>query len=142
MLNITVNYWAVLAAAVLNMALGALWFGPLFSKAWMREGGFTQGTMDEAMKKGIAKSYALMAVGSLVMACTLAHAIVLWNTYAQSAGVVPGLMTAFWVWLGFVMPVTIGVVLWEGKSWMYWLITYGYYLVGMLLMGALLGAWN
>jgi len=29
------NWWAVLLATVLGFALGGLWYGPLFGKAWL-----------------------------------------------------------------------------------------------------------
>ncbi|MBI3341870.1 DUF1761 domain-containing protein, partial [Candidatus Curtissbacteria bacterium] len=31
-----INYMAVVAAAVVNMVLGFLWYGPLFGKPWMK----------------------------------------------------------------------------------------------------------
>ncbi|MDO8488446.1 MAG: DUF1761 family protein [bacterium] len=33
---VPVNYLAILAAAVLSMVLGFLWFGPLFGQTWMK----------------------------------------------------------------------------------------------------------
>ena len=33
--TITVNYWAIVAGAVLSMVIGAIWYGPLFGKKWM-----------------------------------------------------------------------------------------------------------
>lgn len=140
-MDVPVNYLTVLIAAIANMILGSLWFGPLFGKAWAAAGGWTKETMTEAKKKGMAMSYALMGLGSLVMACTLAHVLVLTNAYFGTSGVSLGISIGFLSWIGFVVPVTMGVVLWENKSWMYWAITYTYYLVAFLLMGALLAVW-
>jgi hypothetical protein len=56
-------------------------------------------------------------------------------------GVAAGLQAAFWNWLGFVAPVTIGSVLWESRPWKFWFITAGYYLVVLLINGAILAAW-
>lgn len=50
-------------------------------------------------------------------------------------------MAGFWNWLGFVAPVTLGAVLWEGKHWKLWFLNNGYYLVTLLLMGAVLALW-
>jgi hypothetical protein len=140
-MEVPINYLAVLVAAIANMILGSLWFGPFFGKAWMRAGDWTEEKMTEAKKKGMTMSYALMGLGSLVMACTLAHVLVLTNTYFGTSGVSLGVSVGFLSWIGFVAPVTMGVVLWENKSWTYWAITYGYYLVALVLMGAILAVW-
>jgi hypothetical protein len=42
---IPINYWAVLAAALFTIALGFLWYGPLFGKSWMRHARVTRATM-------------------------------------------------------------------------------------------------
>ncbi len=136
-----INYWAVIVAAVANMVLGFLWFGPLFGKAWASAAGMTPEKMAEAMKKGSTVSYLLMFLGSLLMAYVLDNAIIFGNAYLHTSGICAAMMGAFWYWLGIVLPVTIGVVLWDGKPWKYWAITYVYNLVAMLAMGAILGAW-
>ena len=135
---VPVNYIAVLVAAVVNIVLGFLWYGPLFGKPWMAMMGFTKESMDQAKKKGMAKNYALMALGSLVMSYVLAHSFVFASTYTATTGVVGGLMVGFWSWLGFIAPVTMGTVLWEGKSWKLWILNSGYYFVGLLIMGVIL----
>ena len=53
-----------------------------------------------------------------------------------------GLQGGFWNWLGFVMPVTLGIVLWEGKSWKLFGINAGYYLVSLPIMGVILAMWS
>ena len=30
-----INYWAVLVSAIASMAIGSLWYGPLFGKQFM-----------------------------------------------------------------------------------------------------------
>jgi hypothetical protein len=89
----------------------------------------------------MGKSYGLMALGALVMSWVLAHAIFFSSYYMQSSGVSSGLLTGFMSWLGFVAPVTLGSVLWESKSWKLWSLNTGYYLVALLVMGAIIGAW-
>lgn len=138
---VPVNYWAVLVAAIANMVLGSLWFGPIFGKAWVKSSGMTQADMEKAKKKGMGGSYVLMFVGSLIMAYVLAHALIFANAYLGMSGISSGLMVGFLNWLGFVAPVTIGVVLWDGKSWKSWTVTYIYNLVGLMLMGVILASW-
>ncbi len=140
-MEVPINYLAVLLAGVVNMILGAIWFGPLFGKQWAALAGMTPEKMEEAKKKGMVVSYALMFAGSLLMAFVLAHALVYASAYMKMSGLAAGLTAGFWNWIGFVVPVTIGVVLWDGKPWKYWCITYIYNLVGLLLMGAILALW-
>ncbi len=139
---VPVNYLAVLVAAIVSMVIGFLWYGPLFGKPWMREMGMSKEKMDAAMKKDMGKSYGLMFVGSLVMSYVLAHATIFAGTYLGVTGVSAGLMSGLWNWLGFVAPVTLGSVLWEGKSWKLWFLNNGYYLVTLLAMGVTLAVWR
>ncbi|MEK7141583.1 MAG: DUF1761 domain-containing protein [Patescibacteria group bacterium] len=136
-ITVPVNLIAVFSAAVASMSVGYLWYGPLFGKLWMKEMGM-KGTMSEAAILGMAKSYAIMFVGSLVMAYVLAHAIFFASTYLNMTGLPAGIMSGFWNWLGFVAPVTLGSVLWEGKSWKLWILNNGYWLVTILVMGVIL----
>ena len=93
-------------------------------------------------QKGMALQYGIQAVGSLVMAFVLAHALIFASTYLNETGISAGLQTGFWNWLGFIAPVTVGAVLWDGKPWKLWFITAGYYLVSLLLMGIILALWK
>ena len=51
-------------------------------------------------------------------------------------------VVGFWNWLGFVAPVTLGSVLWEGKSPKLWVLNNGYYLVSLIVMGVILALWQ
>ena len=138
---VPVNYLAVLAAAVLAMGIGAVWYGPLFGKKWQELLGMTKEKVEQARAKGVAKSYVLMFVGSLLMSYVLDHALIFASAYLKASGVGAGVEVGIFNWLGFIAPVTLGVVLWEGKSWKLWLINNGYYLVTLVLMGILLALW-
>ena len=139
---VPINYMAVFAAAVVSMVIGYLWYGPLFGKLWMKEMWMSKEKMDAAKKKGMTMSYGLMFVGSLLMAFVLAHALVFASSFMHVTGMTAGLMSGLWNWLGFVAPVTLGSVLWEGKSWKLWCLNNGYYFVTLLAMGSLLSLWQ
>ena len=140
MTPVPINYVAVVVAAVANMGLGFLWYGPLFGKTWIKMMGWSEKDMEAAKAKGMGKSYALMTLGSLLMAYVLAHAYIFASTYMKVSGISAGLSVGFWNWLGFVAPVTIGTVLWDGKPWKLWFLNSGYYLVALLLMGSILSS--
>lgn len=144
---VPINYAAVVAAAVSNIVLGSLWYGPFFGKPWMQLMGYTPEKM-EAMKKDpkgkakMQKSYALAFVGALLMAYVMAHSMVFAEAYLNTSGVASGLTGGFWNWLGFVVPVTLGTVLWEMKPWKLWWINASYYLLSLCVMGVIFSLWK
>ena len=86
--------------------------------------------------------YGIQAVGALLMAFVMSHAFIFASTYLQTSGIAAGLQAGFWNWLGFIAPVTVGMVLWEGKPWKLWMIVAGYWLVTMCTMGVILALWQ
>src|SRR3989338_3101979 len=104
--DITINYLAVITAAVVNMAIGFLWYGPAFGKTWVKLMGFTPEKLEEMKKKGMTMSLIMMFIASLVMAYVLAYFLAALNI-ADAYGAV---ILAFWVWLGFVATVIISPV--------------------------------
>jgi len=136
--SVTINYLAVLVAAISNMVLGFVWYGPLFGKEWMKMMHFTDKKMDEMKATGnMNQLYGIAMVGALVMAYVMAHFV----DYVGATSVVGGMQTGFWAWLGFVAPVMLGGVLWEGRSWKLFTLQSGYYLVTLMIMGAILAVW-
>ncbi|MBX4189281.1 DUF1761 domain-containing protein [Candidatus Parcubacteria bacterium] len=137
---IDINYLAVVVAAVVQMVLGYLWYGPLFGKKWMALMDIDPNNMGD--KSGMGKRYALMFIGSLIMSWVLVYAITYAGLTIGTIGVTLGLLIGLMNWLGFIAPVTLGSVLWENKSWKLWWLNNGYYIVSLLLMGAILAAWR
>lgn len=145
-MDVPINYLAVLVSALGAVVLGGLWFGPIFGKTWMKEVGFKTEDMEKAkadpeIKKAMMKSYLLVAVGALLSAFVLAHSLVFSTYYLDVRGPLAGLESAFWIWLGFTAPALMGSVLWEGKTWKYWAIVAGYYLVSFGMMAVVLTLW-
>ncbi len=139
---VPVNDAAILVSAIVTMILGALWFGPVFGSEWQRLMGFSEERMAAFRTKGLANLYVIQALGALVMSYVLEHAIVFAGSYLMINGIPAGLMIGFSCWFGFIAPVTIGSVLWEGKPLKLWYISSGYYLVSFLLMGMILAVWK
>ena len=143
------NYFAVLAAAVAAMVLGYLWYGPLFGKQWKALTGWrtdSRGTVSPQTGTGgkgtSVRNYAFMFFALLLMSFTLSHLISLLALYAGFTGIVAGVEAACMGWFGFIVPSSIGVVLWERQPWRLWLFNAGYYLAILLIMGIILGAWR
>ena len=136
---IAVNYWAIIVCGIINMALGYVWYGPLFGKQWAKMMGFDLNDKHKAkeMQKKAVPAYAVMFVCSLVMAYILLR----FAGYATAKTATEGAATGFWLWLGFVVPPTLSTSMFGGKNLKLWFIEVGYYLVSMLIFGAILTAW-
>lgn len=126
-----VNLVAVIAAAIASMALGALWYGPLFGKTWMKLSGVSMGN---ASKNEMPKLYAIQFVGSLVLAYVLSVFLGLTNTVDLMGAVT----VAFWAWLGFQATLKLGMVLWEGKSWNLYFLHAAHDLINLSLIATVL----
>jgi len=133
--SVSINWWAVLVAAVINMAVGAVWYSPmLFGKEWSK----LIGKKMEDMRKNAGPGYAISTVGALIEAWVLAHFVI----YAGSNTALRGVETAFWLWLAFVaVTLAIGSVF-AGQSWRLWKINAGYFFVVLLVQGAVLAVWH
>ncbi|MEK7201885.1 MAG: DUF1761 domain-containing protein [Patescibacteria group bacterium] len=138
-MDITINYLAVVVSAIAAMVVGYLWYGPLFGRQWRHLMGVTKESMSQ---KFMTQTYTIMFISVLVMAGVLAHNLVFGSAFLNLSGVTAGIQVGFWNWLGFVVPVSLGTVLWERKPWKLWFINAGYYLVVMVKMGIILALWQ
>jgi hypothetical protein len=141
-LDIPLNFVTVVVAAAVSFALGFLWYGPLFGKTWMHLSGISKQQMEKAKNKNMTGIFALSAFGSFVMAFVLMHSLTFASTYLHLSGFNAGLQVAFWNWIGFIAPVTMGSVLWEGKSWKLWILNNGFWLISLSVMGGILAVWK
>lgn len=126
------NWIAIIAAMVVNMVLGSLWFSPvLFQKRWMalRVGGPMSGTASPLL-------YVITAVGALVSAITLDWIIGLAGANSLGGGAIIGLYCG----LGFVAPAILSDHLFNERPPMLYVIVAGFPIVGLLIMGAIIGA--
>jgi hypothetical protein len=129
-----INLVAVGVAALVGMGVGFLWYGPLFGKQWIKLMGFTKESMKEAQKEGMAKSYILGLVGQALTAYALAALVV----FAAQYFVGFSYTLVLWVWLGFIVPLLLNGVIWEGKSWSLFFLNAGHYLAQLIAMGAVI----
>lgn len=135
-----INYVAVLVAAIANMALGFLWYSPfMLGKPWMKLMGYHMHDKEqmEKMKKEAMPAYAGSMIASLVMAYVLVNFI----HFAVAKTALEGATIGFWAWFGFVGTTSLTGALFNKKSISLWAIDSGYFLVALLIMGAILAAW-
>lgn len=137
-MNVQVNFLAVLLAGIASMVVGFLWYSPLlFGKPWMKLLGYTSKSMKDAQKE-MGKTYGISFILSLVTAYILFHVMVLSENFFGYSALITGLITAFWMWLGFVAPVQLTDVLFGKKQWQLFGINTGYQLVALMVMAVVL----
>jgi hypothetical protein len=143
-LQFDINYLAVLVAGISNMVVGFLWYGPLFGKPWIKEMGWENKSPEEmeAMKSKMMPMYAKSFIGALLMAYVFAHVLKAFAMAMGQSGAAEALQGALWMWLGFIVPVLYGKVLWEGKSHKLYFIDVFYYLVTLSAMALILVLWK
>jgi uncharacterized membrane protein YagU involved in acid resistance len=131
----SINYLAVLVAAIANMALGALWYSPIaFGKQWMALAGVTEAQVKARMIQALAVDF----VGSLIMAFVLAHVV----RYYGAATLVSGAVAGFWMWLAFIAMTTLSQIIYENRPMQLFVINNGFRLISLAIMGAILAAWR
>ncbi|EAQ98377.1 DUF1761 domain-containing protein [Congregibacter litoralis] len=133
--GVSINWFAVLAAAFAGFVVGGLWYSPLlFGNLWMRVAGVSEEQVAQGNK---ARIFGFTLIFLLIMSVCLAMFLATPDITLQK-GALYGFLTGFG-WIFF----AIGVVaLFELRSWSYILINGGYWVVTMTLMGAILGAWK
>ena len=135
-MEISINMMAVLVAVVANFFLGFIWYTPLFGKVWAKENGFDMNR--KATGGEMAKGMTFMVIGNFFMAYVFAHNMAAWS-YVPGASEMSAasniMSSAIFTWLGFYLPIDLGTVAWERKSWKLFGINTGYHLA-MLLVAA------
>jgi hypothetical protein len=129
---LAVNYLAVLVAAVAGMAVGYVWYGALFGKAWTK---LTGKTMDS--KDGAGMAYGITFVATLVMAYFLAEVL----KWVGVIDLTTGLMYAVVVWVGFVATSGLINATFVGKPRNLYLLEQGHHLLVLLVQAAILTLW-
>ncbi|HVQ37136.1 MAG TPA: DUF1761 domain-containing protein [Pyrinomonadaceae bacterium] len=131
----SINYLAVLVAALSTFILGGLWYSPmLFGKAWMRANNFTDADVQSFSK---ARMFGWSFVFSLVMALNLAMFLA-----GPTTNLTWGLAAGALAGVGWVAMAVAIIGLFENKSWAYIIINGSYMTVAFTVMGAIIGVWR
>lgn len=132
---VDINWLAVIAGTIGYMALGALWYGPLFGGLWMRSMGYE--SAEDVESENAAQGYALTAVGSLIAAVALAILVDWIGATMWQMGLTVGAV----VGVGFVATTALQAVPFEGRAWPTYVLNVGYNVVALTGIGVLLAVW-
>jgi len=129
------NYAAVAVAAIAYWLLGAVWYGVLFAKPWMA---LENMSMEQAKSMNPVLPYVITFVLNVLIAYSLAQICIWRNADTIGRGASVGVL----LWIGFVGPITFTTYMYEMRPKELYAINYFYPLAGMILMGAIIGAWT
>jgi hypothetical protein len=111
--------------------MGLLWFQPkLFGNKWSE----LTGQQLKPASKWIVPGF----LGHLIMILVLAVLI----DHTRSNSGCGGLLIGLLAWIGFIVPMEIGELVWEKIPFKLFLIRTGNHLIGMAVSGFILGAWR
>jgi predicted neutral ceramidase superfamily lipid hydrolase len=132
------NPLAIAVAALVYFMLGGVWF-TLLKQPWLDGIGRTMDQLTLS-QSGVSPviSYFVAIVTTIIIALTLDWAIQ--ATGPQTAA--RGIQIALLLWFGFIFTVIAAEYAFELRSLRLLAIVTGYPLAGMILMGAILGAWK
>lgn len=137
-MEVAVNYWAVLLAAVSSMVVGSIWYSQgVFGKPWAK---LARIKMDKKVS-GPQMTILLGStfVASLVTAYVLAHVTFLSNKFFGGAFFNTALSTAFWLWLGFTAARVFVHDSFESRPGKLTLMTVSHELVTIVVMALIIG---
>jgi hypothetical protein len=133
-----INYMMIFVATILQFILGALWYSPLiFGKLWMQIMEVTHISKEELskMQKEMGPFYALqffITFFSTFSFATLTPFVPAFSTYHL----------AFWLWIGFIVPVQIGSVIWGNTKKKFWakqlFVITSYQLIALMIIAFVL----
>ena len=131
-----INIFAVLTAALVYWLLGAAWF-TIMREPWLAGIGKTMEQLQkDGANPGIAYTVALLS--NVAIAYALGWIMV--STGEQTAS--RGLLLGAVLWVALVATTFGTEYIFEGRSFQGFLINAGYPLAGLLIMGAIVGAWK
>ena len=131
------NYLAIVAAAVIPMVCGGLWYSRLlFARQFMA----LIAKSEEELKKDFkpARDYSLTFMSSLVMSIGL-HQVI---SMASVVTFVGGMSVGFLAWTAFIVTSNLSTVVFEGRKMGLYYLSMGYNLLCLLAMGGVLAVWR
>ena len=134
----SLNYAAVLVAAVASFIFGGIWYSA-FSARWLEAVGRTPESMRDKASIGL---YLLAFGAQVVMAWLFAGVLVHLAMGGLPVNLRNGVISAVFLWFGFVMTTMVVNYAFHGARQILTLIDGGHWLGVLLVQGAVLGWWG
>jgi hypothetical protein len=125
-----VTFWPILAAAVLNVVLGMIWFHPkVFGTAFMANVPMTPEMKEKGGRRMMLSAF-LAFLAAMVVAYVMNYFGIAWGVFDWVGAIELG----FWCWIGFTAPPMLGMILWEMKPIKHYAIIAGFWLLSFIAM--------
>jgi hypothetical protein len=136
MSNIRLNWVAILVAAIASFLFEALWYS-VFMNEWLSGIGRTR---EWLMSSGMspALQYAVAILCAVIMATVLSICVQGSGEHSARRGILVGAL----VWLGFVATTWATEYIFEVRTLQIYAVNAGFWLFDLILIGAIVGAWN
>ena len=132
---VDINLVAVLVSAAVMFLIGSVWYSPmLFAKPWQ--------ALTKLKEKDLRQNMASSYVGAFLSFLIIAYALAYFVGQLGAESAMEGAVVAGLVAFGFAVPLTLSNALMHNTRKKLWSINTGYAIVGLLVMGAILGAWR
>lgn len=132
----SINHLATIISAFVAYAASFVWFAILFRKPYIAGLGKPQAELDRG--PSMAAASIMQIIGFLVMAYAIAWFVAQLGQPSLRAG----LTIALVAWLGFVAAVIVPMHAFQAFTLGFSAIVIGGYLVALLIIGAIIGAWR
>ncbi|MBD3362204.1 DUF1761 family protein [Candidatus Dojkabacteria bacterium] len=131
------NLLKILVTSSITLLVALVWHSPfVFGKVWLRVSHLLSKKVAEK-KESLYRLYLYTYLSGLITTYVLAKFI----TVLKIQTFIPGMLTGYWMWVGFVAATTLPDYLFEKRPLELFLINVGRDLVSMLLMGGILAVW-
>lgn len=136
----SINWLAVVVAALVAFVIGFMWHGPLFGKQWIAMMVIPQSEVDAMQAKGMGPMIPHMItafVQQIVIAFVVSH---LANALGIT-GAVPAILFAALLWFGFIATVQLNAVLREKRKLNLYFFNIAYHLVSLIVIALIVVLW-
>lgn len=158
-----VNFLAILVAALSTLVVGMIWYNPkVFGTIWMNETGMTP---EKGKSANMAKTFGLAIFYAFLIAFILQMLVIhqfgaigmvggdptlakpSYGAFMSDYGTAfrtfkHGMLHGFMTGLFMALPIVGTQAVFEMRSWRYTLVSGGYWIVAMMLMGGIICAWQ
>jgi Protein of unknown function (DUF1761) len=124
----------VVASAIAQCLLGALWYGVVFKKSWMKFAGFTEENQPKNRAFGAVSSF----IACFVLSFVLAQIVGLAGAGDMMGGAAIGIVC----WFGFMAPPLFTQHIFENRRANLFAINAAYWLLAMAVGGGIMGEFH
>ena len=145
--QIHINFLAVAVAVITSFLFGWLWYGPLFGKKWAELMGIKMTEDCKPDPKVMMRGMIITLIGNFLTVYVLAHSTEVWRASVWGVGAdgpnyMYGFYAGFFTWLGFYVPMALGSVAWEMKSWKLFGLNTVFNFINLQIVGMILACWR